>query len=169
MELVPAENPASPSVEKGNPTRRLGPSAPWWLWFLTLGGFALIFWQFLPEASQPVPYSPWFLDQVEAGNIQKLSIQGLEVRGVLRPPANGPGSASTASSRSRLFITYFPSDQSIDLVVRQLRESSQGKEPVLIETSPPQEGGLLRLVLLIQAASLLMIAVALATIRTKRP
>jgi cell division protease FtsH len=72
-------------------------STPAWLWLLLIMGFALIFWQFAPRDEVAVSYSPWFLDQVDTDNIQSLTIEGIEVHGVLfvrqamRPGAAWPG------------------------------------------------------------------------------
>jgi cell division protease FtsH len=107
---------------------------------------------------EPVTYSPWFLDRVDSGEIEALSIQGLEVRGVLRA---GQAAQGAGARELRRFLTYFPSEQSIEPVVRRLRESSPVAQPVRIETAPPQEGGLLRMVLLIQAVALLAITFVL--------
>ena len=75
-----------------------GSPTPPWLWLLLIVGFALIFWQFSSKNETQVSYSPWFLDQVQNGNIKSLSIQGGEARGELRrkelyPPTstNPPG------------------------------------------------------------------------------
>src|SRR4051812_44113090 len=123
MEPVVPDKPATPTPTGQEPPRRpAGRSAPWWLWLLALGGFAAIFWLFLPEAAEPVAYSPWFLDRVEAGAIEALSIQGLEVRGVLRADPSAQGTRTTARPGLRRFLTHFPSEHSIEPVVRRLRE-----------------------------------------------
>jgi cell division protease FtsH len=160
-----ASQSTTASVEARRPTR---PSAPWWLWLLTIGGFGLIFWQFMPAGAHSVPYSPWFLDQVESGNIQSLTIQGMEIRGVVRDDNPGRDGADLSRPRIRRFVTYFPSEQSIEPVVRRLREARKDVEPATVETGPSQEGGLLRLVLLVQAFSLLAIVFLLASLRARR-
>ena len=58
-------------------------STPPWLWLIVIGLLVLIFWHFVPKSEVQVSYAPWFLQQVEADNIQSLSIQGIEARGVL--------------------------------------------------------------------------------------
>jgi hypothetical protein len=61
-----------------------------------IAGFGIIFWQFKPQGDTPVPYNPWFLDQVEKDNIKSLVSQGQEVHGELRkeveytPPGEKP-------------------------------------------------------------------------------
>jgi cell division protease FtsH len=98
--------------------------------------FAIIFWQFMPKPETAVDYNPWFLDQVDADNIKKLSIQASEIRGELRQDKPYQSGTSPNSVQVHRFITYFPSDQSIEPVIRKLRESSKSNDPVRIETSP---------------------------------
>ena len=40
-----------------------GSPTPPWLWLLLIGGFALIFWQFVPKTEIQVLYYPWFLSR----------------------------------------------------------------------------------------------------------
>src|SRR6516162_6719340 len=94
-----------------------GSPTPPWLWLLLIGGFAIIFWQFMPKPETEVDYSPWFLDQVESDNIKKISIQGTEVRGELRQDKPYQSGSSPSVSVHR-FITYFPAEQSIEPVMK---------------------------------------------------
>src|SRR5262245_32482470 len=129
----PPRRPSSPSGRKTNGSG--GSPTPPWLWLLLLGGFAIIFWQFMPKPETPVDYNPWFLDQVESDNIKKLSIQGNEARGELRQEKPYQSSSSPNSVQVRKFITYFPSEQSIDRVTNTLREKKTS-DPVRIEVNP---------------------------------
>lgn len=166
MDPVPPQAPGPVPTSTGTP-RGARSSAPRWLWLLVLGGFSSVFWFFLPEPAPPVLYSPWFLDQVEGGTIESVSIQGLEIRGLLRE-APGDTKGAPAPSRSRRFMTFFPSEASIEPVIRLLRAARTGREPVRIETHPPQEGGMLRLILLLQSLAILAVAVVLASLRIRR-
>ena len=56
---------------------------PTWFWLLLIGVLGLIFWQFVPKSEIQVLYYPWFIEQVQAGNIKSLTIQGNELRGTL--------------------------------------------------------------------------------------
>ena len=69
-----------PPVHVGQMARAVHLPPPW-LWLLLIGGFAIIFWQFMPKPATPVDYNPWFLDQVDSDNIKKVSVQGSEVQG----------------------------------------------------------------------------------------
>jgi len=102
-----------------------------------IGGFAIIFYLFMPKPETAVDYNPWFLDQVEANNIKKMSVQANEVRGELREDKPYQSGTSPNSVMVHKFITYFPSDQSIDPIIKKLREgSSKATDPVRIETNP---------------------------------
>ncbi|MGC8643215.1 MAG: ATP-dependent zinc metalloprotease FtsH, partial [Isosphaeraceae bacterium] len=109
----------TPSARKNNGTS--GSPTPPWLWLLLIGGFAIIFWQFMPKPETTVDYNPWFLDQVDTDNIKKLSIQGTDVRGELRKDMPYQGGSSPSSVMVHRFITYFPSENSIDPVINRLR------------------------------------------------
>ena len=76
--------PRRPSTTGRKSNGSGGSPTPPWLWLLLIGGFAIIFWQFMPKPETAVDYNPWFLDQVESDNIKKISIQANEVRGEVR-------------------------------------------------------------------------------------
>src|SRR3954449_10681899 len=143
----PQESPRRPAGGR-KPNGSSGSPTPPWLWLLLIAGFGLIFWQFAPKNEVSVSYSPWFLDQVDAGNIKSLSLQGLEVRGELRRKMEYQAPSSGVSQPVTRFITYFPSEPSIDTVVNKLRDQEEkekqklkpGEEPVppvRIDPSPP--------------------------------
>ncbi len=152
--------PGNPEIEiersKTSAGQRGRSAAPLWLWALLVGGFTFIFWEFRPEWSPAVDYQPWFLDQVERDNIRSLVIRDTEIRGELRQAQPyRPGSSRSDVNVGR-FVTYFPSDQSIEPVIRALRERSRSSQPVLIETRPPSSDvGLIRLILLFQTMLIL--------------
>ncbi|MGS3083313.1 hypothetical protein, partial [Escherichia coli] len=60
-----------------------GPTHPG-LWLILIAVIALIIWLNSPRNEVLVNYSPWFLDQVDADNVETLSIQGVEAHGKLR-------------------------------------------------------------------------------------
>jgi len=154
----------NPEIEidqsKTSAGQRRRSAAPLWLWALLLGGFTFIFWEFRPEWSPAVDYQPWFLDQVERDNIRSLVIRDTEIRGELRlPQPYRPRSSKSDVNVSR-FVTYFPSDQSIEPVIRTLRENSfsRSSQPVLIETKPPSSDvGFIRLIMLFQTILIMVL------------
>jgi len=125
------------------PSKGLGAnSSPPWLWLVMIGLLILIFWHFVPKSEVQVSYAPWFLQQVEADNIQSLSIQGVEARGVLRQVQIYQASTSATSRPVRKFVMYFPSDASIEPIVQKLTSPRKaGSPPVQIEANPPSSAG----------------------------
>jgi cell division protease FtsH len=134
----PQESPRRPAGGR-KPNGSGGSPTPPWLWLLLIAGFALIFWQFAPKNEMPVAYSPWFLDQVDDGNIKSLLIQGTEVHGELRQekPYRTPSSSTVVTIKR--FYTYFPSEQAVQPVIDKLRTDAREKkvEEPRIENSPP--------------------------------
>ncbi|MFO0952727.1 MAG: ATP-dependent zinc metalloprotease FtsH [Isosphaeraceae bacterium] len=140
MENRPSqESPRRPTGGR-KPNGPGGSPTPPWLWLLLIAGFGLIFWQFAPKNEVQVNYSPWFLDQVESGNIKSLSISGTEAHGELRKEQKYRHPSTAGEVTVKKFSTYVPSDKSIDLVVDKLSKKSEESksDPVRIETSPPQ-------------------------------
>jgi cell division protease FtsH len=135
----PQESPRRPAGGR-KPNGAGGSPTPPWLWLLLIAGFGLIFWQFQPKNEASVSYSPWFLDQVEEGNIKTLSIQGLELRGELREKVLYTPPSATVPQQVSRFITYFPSESAIDPIIARLREHKlkAGQEPTRVDPSPPQ-------------------------------
>jgi len=139
MEKQPTQPQAPNWPPDVGPRKGLGGSpTPPWLWLISIVLLGLIFWHFVPKAEVQVSYAPWFLQQVDADNIQSLSIQGIEVRGVLRQVQTYQGLTSTAPVPVRKFYTYFPSEASIEPIVQKLTSPrKQGSPPVQIEANPP--------------------------------
>lgn len=136
MESPPPQEPAG-----GRKSHGPGAAAtPPWLWLLLIAGFGLILWQFKPRNEATVHYSPWFLDQVDNGNIKSLTIQGLEVSGELREKVLYTPPSATVPQQVARFATYFPSEMAIDPIVYRIREQKlkPGQEPTLVDAMPPQ-------------------------------
>jgi cell division protease FtsH len=91
-----------------------------------LGGFALIFWQFVPKTEVQVDYYPWFYEQVQADNIKSITIQGEEIRGELRKewPYRNPATQSTVVVRK--FVTS-AQPASIALIEQKLIQINEEK------------------------------------------
>jgi cell division protease FtsH len=161
-----------PESASGEPKTKssAGASAPWWLWALLITGFALMFWVFRPETSVAVTYNPWFLDQVESDNIKSLVIRDTEIRGELRRDQPFWAGASLASVPVRKFTAYFPSQHSIEPVIKLLRERNQSTEPVQIQTTPPSsERAWMWLVLLVQTLLILMVLFRVGSLQARLP
>lgn len=127
---TPQQPPASVPKKSGSGRPASNP----WLWLLLIGGFALIFWQFVPKTEVLVDYNPWLLEQVKKNNIKTISFQGVEIRGELRseePYNDGP---SMPLTKVKKFYTYAPSEASIYPLELELR-----KNAVRIVGSPPNQ------------------------------
>ncbi len=147
----PPESPRRPNPVQRKSNGAGGPPTPPWLWLLLIGGFAIIFWQFIPKPETPVVYSPWFLDQVESDNIKSITLTGTDVRGELRETRQYQGANSTNSVPVKQFVTYFPSEDAIQPVIDKLRSGVKGDNPpVRIETTAPNSAnGVVWLMLLL--------------------
>jgi cell division protease FtsH len=95
---------------------------PVWFWLILLGGFALIFWQFVPKNEVLVEYNPWFLDRVKEDNVKSVEFEGVEIHGVLRIAAP-LGNNQLAPGSARKFYTYAPSEASIYPLELELRKN----------------------------------------------
>ncbi len=135
---------------------RWSPTPPW-LWLLLIGGLALIFWQFVPKTEIQVNYYPWFIEQVESDNIKSLSIQGTELRGELRREQQYLNPSTLTPTVIRRFVTYAPSEDSIQPIVQKLIQNDRkieadGKktvEPTRIDSQPPNSASGLAWIMLL--------------------
>ncbi|HEX2102793.1 MAG TPA: ATP-dependent zinc metalloprotease FtsH [Solirubrobacteraceae bacterium] len=96
--------------------------------------FALAFFTGGPPDRTQVPYSPFFLQQVEAGNVIEISARGETIQGDLRNPTNytPPGEKAT---RVDLFKTEVPSFVNTENLTQDLE--SKG---VVLNAEPPDSG-----------------------------
>ena len=87
-----------------------------------------------PPKREQVPYSPFFLQQVRAGNVQEISSRGETIQGNLRRPATftPPGGKPT---RVDLFKTEVPSFVDTTDLTSQLQTKG-----VVVNAEPPDSG-----------------------------
>jgi cell division protease FtsH len=142
MEIQPPQQPpiSTPTIIGSGRS-----ATPPWLWLLLMGGFALIFWQFVPKTEVLVDYNPWFLDQVKKNNIKSISVQGLEIRGELRTEDVSLNDPPVTSAKVRKFYTYAPSDASIYPLELQLVNN----EVRIVGNSPNPATGMAWIMLLL--------------------
>jgi cell division protease FtsH len=137
---------------------------------LLVGGFAVIFWQFMPRSEITVDYSPWFLDQVESHNIKTLWVRANEVRGELRNSRPFRAGASSSDTTVLRFVTYFPGEPSIDAVLTKLRDGDNTLEPVRIETSPAtSEHSMIWLLLVVQTILIVVLLYRVESLHARMP
>src|SRR5271165_1095261 len=105
----PQETPRRPPPSSGRKTNGSGgtPTPPW-LWLLLLGGFALIFWQFVPKTEVQVLFYPWFYEQVQTDNIKSVSIQGDDIHGEIRKEQPYQNTSTQSTVTVRKFVTSAP-------------------------------------------------------------
>ena len=102
------------------------PTRSWRVWggLILVSGF--LFWiadQFVPIENS-VPYSPWFLNQVEADNIASVTLSLKEpwVRGVLRQPRQYRPEGGTSGIEVRRFVSDLPSEEAVRSLAQSLEE-----------------------------------------------
>jgi cell division protease FtsH len=105
-----------------------------------------------PEERRQVPYQPFFVEQVEAGNVQEISSRADSIEGELKRPAtyNPPGEAKPAQIDR--FKTQIPAFIDRVSLTRLLTE-----QEVVINAEPPDTGRSLWLTLLLGLAPTLLL------------
>ncbi|WP_435019493.1 ATP-dependent zinc metalloprotease FtsH [Tundrisphaera sp. TA3] len=157
----PQETPRRPLNSGRKPGGPGGTPTPPWLWGFLIAVVILISWLVMPKYEVSVNYNPFFTEQVEADNIESLSIQGQEVHGRLRREAEyAPPPPQTPIKVNKRFTTTFPSEDMIQPVIDRLitRKDKDGNPlkdkdgnpikfteatPVIDSISPQGAGGLL--------------------------
>src|SRR5271155_4810064 len=120
------ETPRRPPTNSGRKTNgSSGSPTPPWLWLLLLGGFALIFWQFVPKQEVQVLYYPWFYEQYQADNIKSMSIQGDEIRGELRTMQTYKNPSTQTTVSVLKFITYVLPEPAIPIVQTMIQHEQK--------------------------------------------
>ncbi len=161
-----------------NETNAFGSApTPTWFWLLLIGVLGLIFWQFVPKNEVQVLYYPWFIEQVQGGNIKSLTIQGSELRGTLRRVQQYRNPPSSTTTLVRRFMTQAPSEDSIEPIVQTLiqidkkthAEGEQAVEPTQIDVQPPSSpGGLAWIVILLPTIVVLCFIMGLVHFLARR-
>ncbi len=132
---------------KRSSTGSSGSPAPLWspLWtpviFLVAAAFLLFFLK--PFKSEiRIRYAPEFSEQVRNNNIESITIQGGEARGVLREPIDYKVTPNSNAREVKEFATRFPSEEALEEVRTQLMAMDLGgtADPENLgqgSTSPP--------------------------------
>jgi cell division protease FtsH len=83
-----------------------------WVALAIIAAFVLNYWLASRSLSEPprihIPYSPLFLDQVRAGNVDRITSKGVSLQGVFKTPVRYPPTGSNSRSAER-FSTLIPS------------------------------------------------------------
>src|SRR3712207_1254008 len=86
------------------------------------------------ERSVRVPYSPYFLEQVEDGNVARIATQGTTVEGRFEEEVRYPPNDENAEP-TRSFVTEVPTFADTEVLSRTLSEND-----VVIEAEPLNDG-----------------------------
>lgn len=106
---------------------------PWWkrppFWFILVAA-VLLFAVLVPEQTDKPALTPYsaFLDQLDAGNVASVTIQGTEIKGRYKPPA---GVTPSSGIQRDSFSSRVP-DFGDPALIPELR-----KHHVVIEVAPP--------------------------------
>jgi cell division protease FtsH len=114
----PPEQRGSPPTEPGRPWYR--PSPRWIVFFVVLLAFDLFVTSRVmePASRERVPYSPFFLDQVQAGNVDEITSKGTDIEGAFKKEVTSGDSKPTTR-----FRTEVPAFANTDELSRLLEEN----------------------------------------------
>jgi len=137
MSTDPARRPSAPrpgGASGGTPPRqRLGFRVGWWVAWL-VGLLVLNYWlaerSMKPTTRIQVPYSPFFLRQVQSGNVKEISSKGTAIQGTFATAESYAGSKKAAD-----FKTEIPTFADTN-ALSQLLE----KEKVVVNAQPLDTG-----------------------------
>src|SRR2546423_4713294 len=110
--------PGGPEPAGGSPGRRWRPPqrplgrVGKWVAVAVIAAFVLNYWLASRSLSEParihIPYSPLFLDQVRAGNVDRITSKGTSLQGLFKTAVRYPPSGSNSGSSKR-FSALIPS------------------------------------------------------------
>jgi cell division protease FtsH len=156
------ERPPKPGPNtSGEPSPPSGPFGSVWIIVLVLLAVALliVLTPRVPTKSTTVrvPYSPTFLEQVQADNVSAISSKGATVHGTFRTEVRYPSDAATAATS---FVTEIPEFANSNALIALLQ--SKGVE---IDATAPSTGSPLFLTLLVVLGPVLLIVLAFVWMR----
>ena len=97
--------PAPPSGQRPPAPRKRPRIPPWWIAFFV--GLLIVNFYLGSQATQApsrvrVPYSPFFLQQVNAGNVAEITSTGTAIQGTLRRPRSYKDSKATTKFKTEI-------------------------------------------------------------------
>jgi cell division protease FtsH len=142
---------ATPGAQR--PSRQSEPEAPKRGWRLPqrplgrtgslivaaiLFAFVVNYWIAARSLSEParlrIPYSPLFIDQVRAGNVERITSKGASLQGLFRKPVQYPRSGENSREAVR-FSTLIPSFADTAVLSKELEDAN-----VIINAEPLDSG-----------------------------
>src|ERR1700743_1986173 len=94
---------------------------PPWLWVFLIAVVALITWLIKPSNEVTVNYSPWFLEQVKADNVESIATQNTRVQGKLRKESEYETPGTQSKIKVSKFVAYLPTEKALDDVLAVLK------------------------------------------------
>jgi cell division protease FtsH len=127
---APLPESGAPPAGPGRPWYR--PSGRWIALFLVILAFDLFFTTRVmgPESRERVPYSPFFLQQVRAGNVDEITSKGTDIQGTFEKET-----AFEDSKPTTRFRTEIPAFADTDELSRLLQDNG-----VVVNAQPLEKG-----------------------------
>ncbi len=140
--MPPADDPAKetppPAPRDSSPTEPVRPwyrpSPRWIVFFLAVLAFDLFLTSHVmgPESRARVPYSPFFLEQVRASNVDEITSKGTDIQGSFKKETTFEDSKPTTR-----FRTEIPAFADTDELSRLLQENDVVVNAEPLDTGPP--------------------------------
>ena len=153
MESRPPQEPTRrPTTNGRKPNGAGGSPTPPWIWVFLIAVVALITYVLSGKNETTVNFSPWFIEQVKADNVEYIGTEGLTIHGRLRhetlynPPAPSPPIKDV-----KKFTTSALTEDQLTEVSKILmdREKKKAENPILEGTPMQGATGLVWLSLLV--------------------
>ena len=130
----PPAAPRSPAPAPETPRPRFRIS--WWLIAITIGLFAVNYWA-ASRATNPtprvrVPYTPFFIQQVDKGNVAEITSKGTAIQGSFKEKTKYGDSKPTTE-----FKTEVPAFANTDQLSQRLQSKGVIVNAEPLDTGPP--------------------------------
>ena len=160
MESRPPQEPSRrPSTNGRKPNGAGGSPTPPWIWVFLIAVVGLITYLLSGKNETTVNFSPWFMEQVHADNIEYLGTEGLVIHGKLRKETQYNPPEPAQPTKVTRFLTTFLSEEQIKPVLDELTNRAGKKaETPRIEGTPTQgANGLVWLSLLLPTVGFVLL------------
>ncbi len=126
----PQDPPKRPATNGRKASGSVGPPIPAYIWLILILLVGFVFYKVFPLSHETQVSYSWFQAQAEKDNLEKVWIQGTEVKGELRIEDNyEPELPASAPVKVKKFISYFPSEESIQPLLEKLASRNADGTP----------------------------------------
>ncbi len=160
MESRPPQEPTRrPSTNGRKPNGAGGSPTPPWIWVFLIAVVGLITYLLSGKNETTVNFSPWFMEQVHADNIEYLATEGLVIHGKLRKETQYNPPEPEQPKKVTRFITTFLSEDQIKPVVDELtnRVGKKAETPRIEGSTTQGANGLVWLSLLLPTVGFVLL------------